>query len=150
MKKKIDLKTGFDMPKEKGLEPSHMRFCYGRHSNPKSTAIQNAKDFLTAVFDHRAKIKNPVTQSADTFSYDRLTDKNIGAIMHGIPKKAKELWDANGDSRITENIYGPNIMSRLKARDIYYMLRCSPIVGGDYEKPADLSSITSLVSLMLK
>jgi hypothetical protein len=146
---KGDLKVGFDVPKQKGHNPSHMRFTYGRHQNMKEQAVENAKDLLEAVWMFRAKNKPTGIFDEDYFSADRLTDPNVGAMLHGISKIAKKLHD-KGYEEVVENYFGKNIASRIKACDLYHALRRTALVGGSWDKPADLAKFTSLIQLKLK
>jgi len=146
---KGDVKVGFDVPDPIGHNPSHMRFVYGRHQNMKEQSVENAKNLLEAIWAFRAKNKPTGTFNEDFFSADRLTDPNVGAILHGVPKIAKQLYD-KGFEEVVDNYYGKNISSRIKACNLYHTLRRNAIVGGSYDKPADLGKITSLIQLKLK
>ncbi len=144
-----DVKSGFDMPKFGGNNPEHMAFMYGRHQLPKEVAIDNAKKFLESIFKFRAQNKPEGTFDEKTFSASRLSDPNQAAILHGVPKLANKLHNMGFDKEV-KKYYGDKVESRIKANNLYKDLKQSPIVGGSYNQPADLSKFESLVELFLK
>lgn len=147
-----DTSISVDMPSF-GHQPHHMAFAYGNGlMQVKTTAIENAKKFLETVFLFRAQ-NTPKDKDedlgSDKFAYKRLTDPNVGAIMHGISKTAKKIYDRL-DYNVTKDLYGKNTADRLRMNAMYNNLRRSKIMGSDGFTPVDLSKVTSLIGLKLK
>lgn len=132
------------------IDDMTLNWNYGRGGPLKQFVGKKAVEFLEAVFEFRKNNPPKGSFDTDTFSAERLADKNIGAYLHGIPKAAWKEYQYEWSKKRFREKWGDGIYSRLRTHDAYLLLKTNPLVGSDGFKPVDLSDFTKLVQLKLK